>query len=138
MLSITRETDYAIRAVCYLAKGRGRIIMTQEISREMDIPRTFLAKIIRKLVSAGIVQCFVGVKGGCRLMKEPEAISLLELIFAIEGPVPMNSCTMKKGACSLSPSCPVHPVWIDVRTKVEKLLEEVNFGVFTPDRGAEP
>jgi Rrf2 family protein len=128
MLSITRETDYAIRSVYYLAREKGRVVMTDEISREMQIPRSFLAKIVRKLSGAGLVQCFVGVKGGCSLTREPEMISMLDVILAIEGPMVMNSCTIKNGECSLAGSCAVHPVWVEIRRDVERLLQQKNFG----------
>jgi Rrf2 family protein len=128
MLSITREADYAIRSVYYLAQRKGRVIMTQEIAREMKIPRTFLAKIMRKLSGAGLVKCLVGVKGGCSLTREPETISLLDVIVAIEGPMAMNICTLKKEECSLSGDCPVHPIWMTIRQDVEKLLKAKNFG----------
>jgi Rrf2 family protein len=130
MLSITKEADYAIRSVYYLAMRKGRIIMTREIACEMKIPRTFLAKIIRKLTGAGLVKCFVGIKGGCTLLRKPEEISLLDVIVAIEGPVAMNSCTLRQDICSLGDKCPVHPVWLTVRQQVEELLKTTNFGQF--------
>jgi Rrf2 family protein len=134
MLSITRETDYAIRAVYYLAREKGRIIMTEEISREMQISRSFLAKIMRKLSGAGLVKCFVGVTGGCVLTRGPEMISLLDVIVAIEGTMAMNRCTLKKGECALSGECPVHPVWVTVREDVEKILREKKFGTFEKEK----
>jgi|WetSurMetagenome_2_1015567.scaffolds.fasta_scaffold973779_2 Rrf2 family protein len=133
MLSITKESDYAIRAVYYLAQRRDQVIMTREIAREMRIPGTFLAKIVRKLAGAGLVKCFVGVKGGCALSRDPDEISLLDVISVIEGPMAMNSCTLTKDFCSFSEKCPVHPVWLVVRHKVEDLLKETNFGQICRD-----
>lgn len=132
MLSITREADYAIRSVYYLALKKDQIIMTQEIAREMKIPRTFLAKIMRKLSAAGLVKCLVGVKGGCALTRGPETISLLDVIVAIEGPMAMNICTLTKEECSLSGDCPVHPIWVTVRQDVENLLKTKDFGQLQP------
>jgi Rrf2 family protein len=128
MLSIKRETDYAIRAVYYLAVKKDAVAMVDEIAREMQIPKSFLAKIMQKLSRAGLVKCFVGMKGGCSLAKKPEGISFHEVIEAIEGPMVMNTCTLKKETCSLSRDCVVHPVWVAVRRDVENILKSNNFG----------
>lgn len=70
MLQIKRETDYAIRCIYYLAgKGDG-LIMADEISREMKMPKSFVAKILQKLSKIDIVKSYVGVKGGVLFIKE--------------------------------------------------------------------
>jgi Rrf2 family protein len=132
MLSIKRETDYAIRAIYYLALKKDVVTMVDEIAREMQISKSFLAKIVQKLNRAGLVKSFVGMKGGCSLAKEPEGISFHDVIVAIEGPMAMNTCTVKKEECSLSKDCVVHPVWVTVRRDVESILKSNNFGKLLP------
>ena len=127
MLAIKKETDYAIRCVYYLARRKGEIIMVDEIAAKMLIPRSFLAKIMQKLAKAGIVKSYVGIKGGHSLAKDPGSISLYEVILTIEGPMAMNSCTIKKEECALSAGCIVHPVWLSVKKDVEKVLSEKTF-----------
>jgi len=127
MLAIKKETDYAIRCVYYLARRNGEIIMADEIAGNMRIPRSFLAKIMQKLAKAGIVKSYVGTKGGHSLAKDPGSISLYEVILTIEGPIAMNSCTIKKGNCAMSDVCLVHPVWISVKKDVERVLSEKTF-----------
>jgi Rrf2 family protein len=127
MLAIKKETDYAIRCVYYLASRNGEIIMADEIAAIMLIPRCFLAKIMQKLAKAGIVKSYVGIKGGHSLAKNPGSISLYEVILTIEGPVAMNSCTIKKGNCAMSDVCLVHPIWLSVKKDVERVLSEKTF-----------
>lgn len=131
-MQITRETDYAIRCVYYLAGKKGGVTMVDEIARKMDTPKSFLAKILQKLARAGIVESFRGVKGGFRLAMSPKQISLLDVIEAIQGPVVMNICALDKKMCRLSDSCSIHPVWVDIRRRVEKLLRKKNFAGFRP------
>ncbi len=107
-MQITRETDYAIRCVYYLAGKKGEVTMVDEIARKMDTPKSFLAKILQKLARAGIVESFRGVKGGFRLAMSPRQISLLDVIEAIQGPVVMNICAMGKEMCRLSDTCFIH------------------------------
>lgn len=129
-MQITRETDYAIRCVLYLAGKRGSVTMVDEISRGKSIPKSFLAKILQKLGKAGIVRSYRGVKGGFELARSPDKISLLDLIEAIQGPVAMNACALDESVCSLSGSCSVHPVWIEVRREVESLLRKKTLASF--------
>lgn len=127
MLQIKRETDYAIRCIYYLAgKGDG-LIMADEISREMKMPKSFVAKILQKLSKIDIVKSYVGVKGGFYLSKKPAQISLYDIIVAIEGPISMNRCTVDKRSCDLSKTCRIHPIWISVRKEIEEVLKTINF-----------
>jgi Rrf2 family protein len=128
MLSIKRETDYAIRCVYYLSGKSDEVIMVDEIAREMCIPKSFLAKILQKLAKSNIVKSYVGVKGGFILAGNPGDITLFDVIVAVEGPVAMNRCTAHKKECSLSSACKVHPIWVSVRYEVERMLREKNFG----------
>ncbi len=126
-MEITRETDYAIRCVLYLSRKQGYVTMVDEISREMCIPKSFLAKILQRLTRSSIVKSFRGVKGGFQVARPPREITLLDVIEAIQGPVGMNVCAIDKRACRLSGSCTVHPVWVEARKQVEQFLGSKNF-----------
>lgn len=126
-MQITRETDYAIRCVLHLSYSPDKVTMVDEIAKERKIPKSFLAKILQKLARAKIVKSFRGIKGGFRLAKKPREITLLDVIEVIEGPVAMNKCAINKKICSLSNSCSVHPVWVEIRKDVEKRLRQQNF-----------
>ena len=125
---ITREADYAIRCILYLSNNDGQISMVEGIAQEMNIPRSFLAKILQKLVRASLVKSFRGVKGGFKLAKAPSEISLLDVVEAIEGQVAMNLCALDKPLCDRSDFCPIHPVWVDIKKDVRKMLRKYNFG----------
>jgi Rrf2 family protein len=127
ILQITRETDYAIRCVYYLSGKTGNVTMVDEISREMSIPKSFLAKILQKLSRAAIVKSYRGVKGGFEVAKDPAEITLLDVIEAVQGPVAMNICALEESLCGFSSTCSIHPVWIEIRKEVEKMLREKNF-----------
>jgi len=130
-MQITREADYAIRCVYYLSgRKKGNVTMVDEISKEMSVPKSFLAKILQKLSKASIVKSYRGVKGGFEIAREPSAITLLEVIEAIQGPVAMNICALDEALCGLSSRCTIHPVWVEVRREVEKILRGKNFADF--------
>lgn len=126
-MQITRETDYAIRCVLYLTSKTDRIVMVDEIAREMATPKSFLAKILQKLVKADIARSFRGVKGGFQLGREPKDITLLDVIVAIEGLIALNACVLDKSVCGFSGTCAVHPIWISLRGEFNELLARHNF-----------
>lgn len=130
-MQITRETDYAIRCILHLAESPGKVVMVSDIARVKDIPKSFLAKILQKLARANIVKSFRGINGGYALTKKPEKINLFDAVDAIEGPVAINKCAIDRRICGLSDTCPVHPVWLEIREGVERQLKSCNFAKLT-------
>ena len=124
---VTRKADYAVRCVLYLSRHPERVASVEEISGATLVPKSFLAKILQQLMKAGIVNSARGVKGGFQLAKKPKAINLLEVIEAIQGPSAANICAIDRKKCSLSRTCSVHPVWVEIREMAEKRLREENF-----------
>lgn len=121
---VTRETDYAVRCVLYIAEEEDRVASVTEVSRNMHIPKTFLAKIFQRLVKAGLVESIRGMNGGFRLAKKPEDISLLDIMISIQGPAGINVCAVNSKKCRRSSLCSVHPVWVDLRKEVDRRLQE--------------
>ncbi len=119
---VTRETDYAMRCVLYLAREQGQFVNVGDISQQMNIPKSFLAKILQRLVREGIAESIRGINGGFRLLKEPDQITLLEVLTAIQGIAPVNTCALDKRRCRMSSQCSVHPVWIEIRREIERRL----------------
>jgi Rrf2 family protein len=126
-MEITRETDYAIRCVLFLARQPDTVFMVGEIAEKQDVPKAFLAKILQKLVNGGIVSSIRGVKGGFRLLKKPKDISLLKVIEAVDGPVSLNVCVVDKLSCERSAHCSIHPVWVDLQQDLAKKMNSIHF-----------
>ena len=120
---VTRETDYAVRCVLYLAREKDLVANVTEIAHAMHIPKTFLAKILQRLIRGKIVGSLRGMHGGFKLAKKPTEISLLDIMKAIQGTAGINVCAVDSKKCSMSPSCAVHPVWVDIRKDVEGRLK---------------
>ena len=127
-MQITRESDYGIRSVLYLARQPfKKISFVNEISEDYKIPRSFLAKILQKLVKAKIVRSYRGVKGGFSLAKQARDITALDVLEAIEGKLSLNICVLDKKNCNFSKHCPTHFLWLNVQTKVVEMLKKSNF-----------
>jgi Rrf2 family protein len=131
-MQITRQADYAIRAVQYLAKhGSKQLIATSTIAREMKIPPSFLAKIISQLSIAGLVETSRGARGGVKLARNrnPKDISVLDVVEAIDGPILLNECVGSSKECEFEKECLVHPIWVEVQESLIKRLKETSFEV---------
>ena len=97
-MQITRQADYAVRAVYHLSQLEpGERAATSQIAEEQQIPPSFLAKIVSQLSIAGLLQTSRGARGGVSLAKSPEEISLLEVVEAIDGPILLNVCVTGNG-----------------------------------------
>jgi len=126
-MQITRQADYAVRAVLHLARNHDQRTATSLIAAEQRIPPSFLAKIVSQLSIAGLLHTSRGARGGVTLAREAKDITLLEVIEAIDGPIQLNECVGDKGACSFDDTCPLRPVWCDAQEELVGRLKSTNF-----------
>lgn len=127
-MQITRQADYAVRAVLYLSRmGENQRAATSTVAQEQRIPPSFLAKIISQLSIAGLLHTSRGARGGVTLAREPKDITLLEVIEAIDGPIMLNECVGDAGICTFDKNCPLRPVWCDAQDELVKRLKGTTF-----------
>ena len=127
-MQITRQADYATRAVRYLAKqGPNQRAATSTVAQEMKIPPSFLAKIISQLSIAGLLHTSRGARGGVSLARDPKDISLLDVVEAIDGPILLNECVGDPTVCVHHEDCLIHPVWVEAQEQLVNHLRETTF-----------
>ena len=137
-MQITRQADYAVRAVLYLAQlGNERRAATSQIAEEQQIPPSFLAKIVSQLSVAGLLQTSRGARGGVSLARTPDEITLLEVVEAIDGPILLNECVAGSGVCTFGDDCPMRPIWCDAQSELVSRLRTTNFGQFLNGRNGQ-
>jgi Rrf2 family protein len=128
-MEITRQADYAVRAVLYLAQlGPHGRVSTAQIARDQKIPPTFLAKIMSQLSAAGLVHATRGAHGGVRLARSAQEVSLLDVVEAIDGAILLNECVANPEVCPISNGCPIQRVWHQAQTELVARLRETRFG----------
>lgn len=124
MLQLTRDGEYAVRAVLHLAsQPEGRVSLITEIAEAQDVPKSYLSKIMQNLTRAGLVKSRRGAKGGFALARPAEDITLRQVIEAIEGNIYLNVCLVRKGECKRDETCPVHLVWKEGQKKLFEVLD---------------
>ncbi len=114
MKLITKKTDYAIRAFCYMAK-EGKITPVTELVENLKIPKPFLRGILQELEKNKMVKSFKGRGGGFKLAKSPDKIFLTQLIRIFQGPIKLTECTIRKKVCPDVTTC-----------LVKKKMEQIN------------
>ena len=134
-MQITRQADYAVRAVIYLAeRGRASPIATAEIGRQQHISQSFLAKIMSQLAAAGIVHTLRGAHGGICLGRPLEEISLLDILETIDGPLLLNECVSDPSLCPLGENCAVHKVWCQAQADLVDRLSSTSMAKLVQPR----
>ena len=136
-MHITLESDYAVRIVYCLAACRCRKD-AKAISEKTGVTLRFSLKILRKLVASGIIKSYKGTQGGYELAKEPDQISLREVIETVEGPVKICRCLGDDFNCNHreSENCRFQKVFNEVSVMVQNKLESVKFSDLLPSQSA--
>jgi Rrf2 family protein len=134
MMQITRQADYALRAMVYLAQIEPNLrAATSQIAKEQHIPPSFLAKIISQLSIAGLIHTSRGARGGVSLARLPEAISVLEVVEAIDGPLMLNECSHDTASCAFGETCPLRPLWCETQADMVDHLRRTTFASVLED-----
>ena len=105
MKLITRDTDYALRALCFIARHRKEIVSVRELVKKLKIPKPFLRKILQILNKKRILKSYKGKGGGFLLGVPASKIFLVDLIEIFQGPLRLNECFFKKMACPNTKTC---------------------------------
>ncbi|MBC7333444.1 MAG: Rrf2 family transcriptional regulator [Actinobacteria bacterium] len=125
MKLITRDTDYAVRALCFIAKNKGQNVSVTKIVEELGIPRPFLRKILQVLHQNGILKSSKGFGGGFTLEMAPEKIYLVDLIEIFQGSVKINECLFKKRVCHRIQNCKLRKQLDEIQEYVISKLKNV-------------
>lgn len=126
MLRITRLTDYATVALTVLACEREAVLSANALAERTGLEPSTVAKVLKPLAQAGLVQAFRGASGGYRLARPAQDIGLVEILEAMEGPLAMTECSIHEGQCGLEHDCHVRPNWRRINDVVLEALRGVS------------
>lgn len=121
---ITRATEYAVRTVVFLAQQpKNEIVLKKDICRTQEVTPAFLTKILQPLIKAGIVNSQRGVGGGFLLARDPNQITLLDILQAEEGQLKLNHCLVDTNLCHRDAYCSAHEVWYEAQNEMADVLK---------------
>lgn len=124
MFKLSKKSDYGLIAIKHLATHPARgACSASDIAEEYGISSPLLAKILQKLARHGLVTATHGSSGGYQLARDPNLITALEVISAIDGPLSITSCTTHHGDCDQTSTCTVRE---PLRRVNESILQVLN------------
>lgn len=128
-MRISAKSEYGILALLHIAcHGHERPVNVQAMAEELRIPRRFLEQIVAAFKKHGLIRSIRGAHGGYVLARDPEQITVADILNITEGPFHTWKCVTEKDTffCSLENVCALHGVWADIQRSVEQILRSFN------------
>ena len=133
MKVLTKNTDYAVRALLVLGVHEGEYVSARKISEEQNIPYQFLRRILQELCRKGLVTTKEGARGGVKLDRDPENIKVREVIEIFQGKVELSECMFRKQLCSNRASCVLRHEIMRIEQIVNSEFDRITIGKLLND-----
>lgn len=133
-MKISTKGRYGLRILLDLALYESRINhesaseprLIRDIALSQQISEKYISRLIIKLRRAGMVRSLRGAKGGFRLNKKPEEITLLDVTEAMEGPIAIVDCVLEPDSCKNCSQCAVHEIWNGLNQEIRIAMNRVS------------
>lgn len=132
MKLITRNTDYALRAICYIAK-QDKLVTVAELVRILGIPRPFMRKILQRLSKEKILESYKGQSGGFKLKLFPRRIFIDQVMRIFQGQVGLNECFLRKNICPNKGKCILRKKIQLIENNMLRQLKQINIATLIKD-----
>lgn len=136
-MRITSRSHYGLQLMTDLAqfRGQGPIPLSQVAKRE-HLPLKYLEQLALILKSAGLIKAWRGSQGGYTLARQPQKISLREILKVLEGDLAPVSCVIEGGklTCQFLPQCQTFKTWRKVKEKIEAVLASVTLEAIAKEK----
>ncbi len=130
---MTKNTDYAARALIYLARSQERLVPSREIAEQEGIPLAFLRRILRELAQEGLINTREGAAGGVKLAVDPRKIELIRLIEICQGKINLVKCLFRRKLCPNRDHCVLRPRLMKIEELVLSELAGITIGGLVKD-----
>ncbi len=134
-MRVTTKGCYGLRAMVELTRHQnGEPVLLGKISGDLSISRKYLHALLTSLKTAGLVRSSLGCHGGYRLARDPQEISIADVLRALEGPLALRECAADPDACERSGDCPCCAVWRAVGDAIDGVLSHVSLKEISKQR----
>jgi len=127
----SKECEYAIRAMTYLAQHAERRCLAREISEKENLPHHFLSKILQTLAREKLVDSAKGPNGGFQLSKPAKNITLYHIKAFVDGVDDLNDCAVGLSKCNDDMPCPLHDDFKPIRERIKNYLKNTSLADMT-------
>ncbi|MCC6278472.1 MAG: SUF system Fe-S cluster assembly regulator [Oligoflexia bacterium] len=126
MLRLSKLTDYGIVLLTHFAKDSESVLTSTDLAERTRVPLPTVGKLLKLLTKGEILVSHRGSLGGYKLSREPRAISVHQVIHALEGAPQLTDCSVgESGNCDLEGGCPVQGHWTKLNLAIRKSLENL-------------
>jgi FeS assembly SUF system regulator len=125
MLRIGKLTDYATVILATMAADRTRLLTAGALAERTHIAAPTVAKLLKQLHRAGLVNSTRGLHGGYQLARHPDSISAASILDALEGPVALTQCSAGSGQCGIEHTCSVGRSWQKLSIAIRRSLNDI-------------
>ncbi|WP_282297341.1 SUF system Fe-S cluster assembly regulator [Stenotrophomonas sp. PS02289] len=132
MLRVTKLTDYATVVLSVLAARPGDVLSATELAEFASLEPPTVSKLLKPLAQAGLVEGLRGVRGGYRLTRPADQISLFEVVEAMEGPLGLTECAHDHSQCGRELKCGARSSWRMINDVVSEALRKVSLAQILP------
>jgi Rrf2 family iron-sulfur cluster assembly transcriptional regulator len=123
-MRLTRGSDYGLRGMLYMARQpRGKVCLVSEVAATENLPGSYLAKIFQDLARNRLLASHRGAKGGFSLASDPQAINMLQIIEAVEGPIAIAPCLDMHEGCEHAELCKIYDALDSAQSQMLSMLE---------------
>ena len=126
MIILSKLADYGVIVATHLAAHPDRQETAAAIAAATRLPPATVAKLLKALSHTGLVTATRGAAGGYRLARQPAAISVAEVVAAIDGDIGMTQCSIHSDDCERTTWCPTRPHWAAINRAVGAALSAVS------------
>jgi Rrf2 family protein len=137
MLQVTKRGDYGVLAVYHIAKysAADTFMPIDEIAARSHVPRPYLSKILQDLCRGGILASRRGFGGGFVLGRQPEQITLADILECVAGKHALLDCTGNSDGCPRMEDCLALPFWCEIQNVLDDLIAGVTIAdLIKPER----
>ncbi|MBK3772605.1 SUF system Fe-S cluster assembly regulator [Azospirillum sp. YIM DDC1] len=126
MIRLSKLTDYAIVVMSEMARHVGTVHTVSHLAERTGVPSPTVAKLMKTLTPAGLTTSHRGAAGGYALSRSADAISIAEIITALDGPIALTACVEGGDSqCGVQRLCPMRGGWEKVNSAIRGALEQV-------------
>lgn len=127
MFRMSKMTDYGVVVLGQLAGKRGGLVSAPEIAEDTGLPGATVSQVLKTLGAAGLVVSHRGARGGYELAREPDQVTVRELVVAFEGPLAVTACVDgAEDSCAVESLCLMAGGWEQVNTAIRTALDSVS------------
>ena len=141
MIRLTRLADYAVLLMTHMGhewdRDRSKLHNANSLSTDTHIPAPTVAKILGVMSRGHLLTSTRGQAGGYRLARDPEEITVAQIISVVDGPIALTECIEDgPGECNIESLCSVRTAWQKINDAIRGALSEITLAELCADQSA--